>query len=77
MSFIEQSNYFTPSHFILVTNEQLGSIDNSSNEALRPAACPRDPGILNSTTIDCTDKDLTRSRGQAAGLSVLNCQHAQ
>ncbi len=53
-----------------------GSVDNSSHEALRPAACQRDQGILNNTTTDCTDKDLTGSREQAAGRRVLNGQHA-
>jgi hypothetical protein len=51
-----------------------GSVDNSSFQAQRPAACPRDPGNLNKSETGCTNRDLTGSRGQAAGRRELNCQ---
>ncbi len=52
----------------------LGSVDNLSPEALRPAVCPRDPAILNNEKTYCTDKDRAGSCGHAAGRKYLNCQ---
>jgi hypothetical protein len=52
----------------------LGSVNNSSSEALRPAACPLDPEILLNAQTSCTDIARTGSRGQAAGRRDLNCQ---
>ena len=56
----------------------LGSVDISSSRTLRPAACPRDPGILNPVRSSCTLIEPTGSRGQAAGRRKLreksNCQ---
>jgi hypothetical protein len=52
----------------------LGVVDNSSFEALRPAACPRDPEILLKAQDNCTEIDRSGSRGQAAGRRDLNCQ---
>jgi FMN phosphatase YigB (HAD superfamily) len=54
--------------------EYVGSVDNSSSEALRPAACPRDPEILLNAQTSCAEIDRTGSRGQAAGRRDLNCQ---
>ena len=54
----------------------LWSVDNSSYEARRPAACQRDPEIVLNVQHDCIERDRTGSRGQAAGRLNLNCQHA-
>jgi tRNA A37 threonylcarbamoyladenosine biosynthesis protein TsaE len=53
---------------------KLGSVDNSSSDALRPAACPLDPEILLNAQTSCKDIARTGSSGQAAGLTDLNCQ---
>ena len=53
----------------------LGSVDNSSSRGLRPAACPRDPGILNNSKPCSTKIKRTGSCGQAAGRRHLKCQH--
>ena len=45
-------------------------IISSTFEALRPAASPRDPGILLNAQACCTEIDRTRSRGQAAGRRI-------
>ena len=52
----------------------LGSVDNSSFEALRPAASPRDPEILLNAQHSCTEIDRAGSREQVAGRRDLNCQ---
>ncbi|MGV3739707.1 MAG: LPS assembly lipoprotein LptE [Gammaproteobacteria bacterium] len=49
---------------------RLASVNKISLEILRPAACPRDPEILNDAKNYCTDKGQTRSRGQAAGRRI-------
>ena len=54
----------------------LGCVDNSSSEGLRPATCSRDPEILLNTQHDCTETDRSGSREQVAGRRDLNCQHA-
>ena len=56
--------------------KNLGRVDNSSSEGLRPATCSRDPEILLNTQHDCTETDRSGSREQVAGRRDLNCQHA-
>jgi biotin-[acetyl-CoA-carboxylase] ligase BirA-like protein len=58
----------------ILDNLSLGAVDNSSLYRLRPAACPRDPGILSKTTTYCSNLTSPGSRGQAAGRRNLNCQ---
>ena len=62
----DQGAQFTGNAFIKV----LGSVDISTFEALRPAASPRDPGILLNAQACCTEIARTRSRGQAAGRRI-------
>jgi len=54
--------------------EDLGSVDNSSSEGLRPATCSRDPEILLNAQHDCTEIDRAGSREQVAGRRDSNCQ---
>ncbi|MDP3705883.1 MAG: Smr/MutS family protein [Legionellaceae bacterium] len=63
-----------PSVELKTRSQQVGPVDNSSPEALRPAVCPRDPEILNTTKTHGVTMDRTGSRGQAAGRRDLNCQ---
>ena len=56
-------------------SQYIGSVDNSSSRGLRPAACPRDPGILNNSKPCSTKIKRTGSCGQAAGRRHLKCQH--
>ncbi len=57
-----------------VRAEDIGSVDNSSYEAPRPAACPRDPEILLNAQQDRTEIDRSESCEQPAGRRDLNCQ---
>lgn len=52
----------------------LGYVDNSSPRHRRPAACPRDPGILNKKLPCCLHSAPDGSRRRAAGRRQLNCQ---
>jgi hypothetical protein len=74
-------NYYNLSIFLILvlgykkhSRPILGSVDNSSSDALRPAACPLDPEILLNAQTFCTDIARTGSRGEAAGRRDQNCQ---
>jgi hypothetical protein len=54
----------------------IGFVDNSTFEARRPGACPRDPEILLNAQAYCAWIENTGSRRQAAGRRDLNCQNA-
>jgi len=54
--------------------KQLGSVDNSFSEALRPATCSRDQENLLNAQHYCTEIDRSGSREQVAGRRHLKCQ---
>ena len=59
---------------MIITTTKLGSVDNSSSDRRRSAACPRDPENLSHTTIYCSDLTRPGSHGKAKGRRNLNCQ---
>ena len=52
----------------------LRAVDNSLSEALRPATCSQDPGILMNKQTFCNKSAPNRSREQVAGRRNMKCQ---